>query len=172
MGDYISREDAKSKKVYSAERHELVVPVSEIDWIPPADVVARDCYGRILAENDNMRKMLAGIGKKPGDKMDDVRPVVHEPDDRERICLRAINHFGVEHQKWKLVEELGELLVEIAREHIGRGNKDAIREELADANIMCRQMRIVYGAVNVDGWIRRKLQRLVDRMNEEGPDGK
>lgn len=101
----------------------------------------------------------------------DVRPVVHEPDDRERICLRAINHFGVEHQKWKLVEELGELLVEIAREHIGRGNKDAIREELADANIMCRQMRIFYGAAKVDGWIRRKLERLVDRMNEEGPDG-
>lgn len=92
-------------------------------------------------------------------------------DDRERICLRALDHFGVEHQKWKLVEELGELLVEIAREHIGRGNKDAIREELADANIMCQQMRIVYGAAKVDGWIRRKLERLVKRMNEEGPDG-
>lgn len=47
-----------------------------IDSIPDADVVARDCYDRILAENDTMREQLAQIGKKPGDTMDDVRPVV------------------------------------------------------------------------------------------------
>ena len=47
-----------------------------IDEIPAADVVARDCYDRILAENDTVRKQLAQIGKKPGDKMDDVRTVV------------------------------------------------------------------------------------------------
>lgn len=76
MADFISREAAKAKKIYSVERRELVVPVAEIDWIPPADVVARDCYDRILAENDTMREMLARIGKKCGDSMDDVRPVV------------------------------------------------------------------------------------------------
>lgn len=42
-----------------------------------ADVVSRDCYDRILAENDIMREMLAQISKKPGDKMDDVRPVIY-----------------------------------------------------------------------------------------------
>ena len=41
--------------------------------LPAADVVARDCYDRILAENDQMREQLASIGKKPGDSMDDVR---------------------------------------------------------------------------------------------------
>lgn len=50
------------------------------DW-PADDVVARDCYDRILAENDTMREMLARTGKKCGDSMDevpsaDVRPVV------------------------------------------------------------------------------------------------
>lgn len=44
--------------------------------IPTADVVARDCYERILAENDAMREQLASIGKKPRDRMNDVRPVV------------------------------------------------------------------------------------------------
>lgn len=76
MADYISREAAKAKKIYSVERRELVVPVAEIDWIPPADVVARDCYDRILAENDTMRNQLAKVGKKVGGKMEDVRPVV------------------------------------------------------------------------------------------------
>lgn len=37
MSDYlISRQDAKSKKVYSHERHEYVVPVAELDWLPSA----------------------------------------------------------------------------------------------------------------------------------------
>jgi len=44
--------------------------------VPAADVVARDCYERILAENDAMREQLASIGKKPRDRMNDVRPVV------------------------------------------------------------------------------------------------
>lgn len=46
-----------------------------IQQLPAADVVARDCYDRILAENDMMRNQLAEIGKKVGDNMDDLRPV-------------------------------------------------------------------------------------------------
>ena len=34
MNDLISRRDAKSKKVYSHERHEYVIPVAELDWLP------------------------------------------------------------------------------------------------------------------------------------------
>ncbi len=44
---------------------------------PAADVVSRDCYNRILEENDTMRKQLAMVGKKPGDKMDNVWTVDH-----------------------------------------------------------------------------------------------
>lgn len=36
VDDLISRQDAKSKKVYSHERHEYVVPVAELDWLPSA----------------------------------------------------------------------------------------------------------------------------------------
>lgn len=49
--------------------------VDDIDDYPPADVVARDCFNRILAENDTMREQLAAIGKKPGDSMEDVEIV-------------------------------------------------------------------------------------------------
>jgi hypothetical protein len=34
--DLISRQEAKNKKVYSQERHEYVIPVAEIDWLPSA----------------------------------------------------------------------------------------------------------------------------------------
>ena len=36
VGDLISRQAAKNKKVYSEERHEYVVPVAELDWLPSA----------------------------------------------------------------------------------------------------------------------------------------
>lgn len=48
----------------------------DLEAIPAADVVARECYDRILAENDTMREQLAQIGKKPGDSMDNVRPII------------------------------------------------------------------------------------------------
>ena len=37
MSDLISREAAKSKAVYSHERHEKVVPVAELDWLPSVE---------------------------------------------------------------------------------------------------------------------------------------
>ena len=69
MDDYISRKAAKDAITDQWW--------NEIDRVPAADVVSRDCFDRILAENDTMRKQLAEIKKKPGDKMDNVRPVVH-----------------------------------------------------------------------------------------------
>jgi NTP pyrophosphatase (non-canonical NTP hydrolase) len=80
--------------------------------------------------------------------------------------LRAIDHFGIQHQEAKLLEELGELIVEISREDDGRSSGDSIREELADVIIMCEQMRTVYGAAKVDKWIERKLARLEGMIKE------
>lgn len=86
--DYISREEAyaffkdqleKETGAYSKGRNSgLRVAMSAImnkEAIPAADVVSRDAFNRILAENDTMRAQLAQIGKKPGDSMDDVRRV-------------------------------------------------------------------------------------------------
>jgi NTP pyrophosphatase (non-canonical NTP hydrolase) len=86
-------------------------------------------------------------------------------DEQRKVCLRAIDHFGVTTQTWKLIEEIGELLTEIAREHTGRGDKTAIREELADTTVMCEQMRIIYGGRDVDAWIENKLERLERRID-------
>lgn len=88
MADFISRDAARL--AMTALRQEdidffgTVIPecfpdasaIEAINKIPTADVVSRDCYDRILAENDTMLEMLAQIGKKPGDKMDDVRKAV------------------------------------------------------------------------------------------------
>ena len=81
--DYISREAALD---YLIPTDDLNISMQDqrtigdrfeefLKNIPAADVVSRGCFNRILAENDTMREQLAAIGKKPGDKMDNVRPI-------------------------------------------------------------------------------------------------
>lgn len=83
MADYISREAMHKANqdewqgVYGFVDCDIFEDNENmIDRVPTADVVSCDCYDRILAENDTMREMLARIGKKPGDSMDDMRQVV------------------------------------------------------------------------------------------------
>lgn len=58
MKDLISRQAAKNKKVYSEERHEYVVPVAEIDWLPSAQPdIARD-IATIIENEQDMRVIL------------------------------------------------------------------------------------------------------------------
>ena len=84
MADFISREAAleliDNAPIIAGNENETLIFAPKLSdkvyCLPAADVVARDCYDRILAENDTMRKQLAQIGKNPGDKMDDVLPVV------------------------------------------------------------------------------------------------
>jgi len=84
--------------------------------------------------------------------------------DKKRVCLRAVDHFGVEHQKRKAIEELGELICELSREQDHRTNREHIQEELADVIIMCEQLRLIYGGKETDAWIDRKLERLWGMM--------
>ena len=83
------------------------------------------------------------------------------------ICEKAIEHFGVDSQVEKAKEELAELIVELSRAATGRMQLERIREELADAIIMCQQLRLIMGAKETDLWIQAKLERLTDQMAEE-----
>ena len=49
--DLIDRDAVKEKKVYSKERHEKVVPVAEIDWMPNIEAVPLDKLCEWLARN-------------------------------------------------------------------------------------------------------------------------
>jgi len=77
-----------------------------------------------------------------------------------KLAEMAINHFGVQHQKNKAIEELGELIVELSREQDRRTDNERVREEIADVIVMAEQLRIIYGASAVDRWIEKKLSRL------------
>ena len=54
MSRYIDADKAKEKKVYSKDRHEYVVPVAELDWLPTSDVqeVRRGHWIKFKIQND------------------------------------------------------------------------------------------------------------------------
>ena len=77
-------------------------------------------------------------------------------------CKRIFDHFGLEHQYGKAVEELSEL-----NEAIVQRPSTGIRpiiSELADVLIMCRQLEIGIGSFIVDLEIESKLDRTLERI--------
>lgn len=84
---------------------------------------------------------------------------------QKTTLVHAIKHFGVEGQINKAVEEMGELITELSRRYLPRYDKDRVAEEVADALIMLEQLRIIFGASKVDGYIAEKLERLEKTIN-------
>lgn len=75
------------------------------------------------------------------------------------IYERAIEHFGVQAQVAKALEELGELISALGR-NIDNQNRKNVCEEIADCHIMLTQLRVIYGKDDVDRFVETKLKRL------------
>ena len=78
------------------------------------------------------------------------------------LYQRVIDKYGVHHQAAKAIEELGELTVELSRGMLSsfedQRQLSNLREELADVNIMCDQLQLIFG--DVSDWEMHKLERL------------
>lgn len=83
------------------------------------------------------------------------------------VPVLAVHHYGAEHQKKKAIEEMGELITAISREQDGRANTEQVITEIADVQIMMRQLTLIYGIDAVANEIDRKQRRLLRRMDKE-----
>ena len=87
----------------------------------------------------------------------------------DAILHQAVAHYGPMHQRMKAIEELGELIMELARP-IDREDRAAIVDEIADVRIMLSQLEIIFECrddVRSREWL--KLARLKERMtNADG----
>ena len=85
------------------------------------------------------------------------------------LYQRVIDKYGAEKQVTKAIEELGELTVELSRGLLcgfeDQRQLSNLREELADVNIMCDQLQLIFG--DVSDWEMHKLERL-ERNLEAG----
>lgn len=83
----------------------------------------------------------------------------------ESLCRRALDTYGAVAQIDQCIEEMAELTVEL--QHHKRGREHHAAEEIADVMIVIRQMRLLVGPDVVDAEIRRKAERLQERLDGE-----
>lgn len=85
-----------------------------------------------------------------------------------------INHYGADHQKDKLFEEMAELQKEVCKEKDGKGDIPHIAEELADVSIMLQQMQLIYGITDeqIEQVVQKKIERTLDVIEGECNESK
>lgn len=86
----------------------------------------------------------------------------------DEICRAALEAFGAEAQMVMAIEEMSELTKELCKHRRGRDNVEAIAEEVADVEIMLRQMVMLFDcAGQVETFRRYKLERLAEMIKEK-----
>lgn len=86
-----------------------------------------------------------------------------------KLYKRVIDVYGIDAQKWMLVEECGELLNAISKLKRNRSTKEDIITELADAHIMIEQMAFFFGWDEFQEEKKKKLQKLRMRLKPAHP---
>lgn len=84
-----------------------------------------------------------------------------------RILKRAIDSYGVDMQLNVAVEELSELIKEICKYKRGAHNLSEIIEEIADCEIMLRQLVMMFHISDlvITDEIDKKVKRLEHRLD-------
>lgn len=86
----------------------------------------------------------------------------------KEILTAALNRWGSAMQTVIAIEEMAELQKELCKYIRGKGNVEAIAEEIADVYIMLQQMEMLHGIEGrVLDWRVAKLVRLEKRLKEE-----
>ncbi len=87
----------------------------------------------------------------------------------ETIANKCINLWGKPDQIRQTIEECSELITKLAKygRNVNGSTIEQICEEIADVEIMCYQMRIVFNDYLVSRYKEEKLQRLEERVDRE-----
>jgi len=83
------------------------------------------------------------------------------------VCRQAIHKYGISRQLAKAAEEFSEAAAAISRFLAGEGEYTEIIGEVADVEVMCVQMRLIYGANTIEQVRAEKVARLHGRLKTE-----
>ena len=82
------------------------------------------------------------------------------------ICLKSLETVGKQSCVMTAIEELGELVVALSQfENRGKGTIDDVITEIADVELMCAQLRIIYGDKEVDEAKVRQTKKWVTQLS-------
>ena len=88
----------------------------------------------------------------------------------KEVSKKILKHYGLQHQKAKAIEELGELIVALQKDLLAgtEGLSPEVLEEIADVHIMITQLLYDEGdSTTVSLIVEKKLKRQIRRMNNE-----
>lgn len=88
----------------------------------------------------------------------------------KEVARKILNHYGLQHQKAKTIEELGELIVALQKDLLAEteGLSPEVLEEIADVHIMITQLLAEESDMTtVSLIVEKKLKRQIRRMNNE-----
>ena len=86
------------------------------------------------------------------------------------LARKILNHYGLQHQKAKTIEELGELIVALQKDLLAgtEGLSPEVLEEIADVHIMITQLLDDEAdKTQVSLIVDRKLKRQIRRIEKE-----
>lgn len=88
--------------------------------------------------------------------------------ERAEVYASAIEHWGPNAQAIKAIEELGEVIVEVAKWLNNVGDIEHMAEETADATIMLEQLRLMHDLnERVCAYMDEKVARLHKRIEAD-----
>lgn len=89
---------------------------------------------------------------------------------KDTIWQDTIDKWGVALQIGTAMEECAELIAALNRHYIrGREPVEAVIEELADVELVCKQLRHIIGDEPVNLMVETKLRRLRAKVAEQRP---
>lgn len=121
--------------------------------------------------NDNHSVTFGDTSPYTGEAraVEDASPYEADTDGQggDEICRAALDAFGKSSQMQVAIEEMSELTKELCKNGRGQENATHIAEEIADVEIMLRQMVMLFDcSFTVDKFRRYKLERLAERIKE------
>ena len=94
-------------------------------------------------------------------------------EERQQVYTNALISYGEEKQCIVAVEELSECAKEICKVLRGKGDREHLAEEIADAQICMEQMIYFFGLQeDVDRWMDSKIIRLDKKLKRSADNGK
>lgn len=79
-------------------------------------------------------------------------------------CRALLDHYGIEHQTMKAIEEMAELTDALCKHDQYRASRTDVQGELADVLITVSQLILYYGEADVAELVMSKLNRATSKI--------
>lgn len=92
----------------------------------------------------------------------------------DTIYEEALEKWGADAQVHMAIEEMAELIVKLAKytRNVNGSSNAEVAEEIADVEIMMKQLRLIFNSALVNDFIATKLKRLRGILEGEGGPGR